>query len=172
MNITLVRRAASGGLALITLTLLLACQGLPGPPGPAGPAGSAGGGPPYVWVCTPAFYPLSAGNPRADVYVFNGSSATANIAVHILDKDGNNLSGITIPGSSPASTYPGQTGSATEALAAAHTKILSWVLPQDSPPGGAHVSATVRVVSDQAIAVGSDFQFSGFKAVPCTLLPK
>jgi hypothetical protein len=92
--------------------------------------------------------------------------------VHILDKDGNNLAGVTIPGSSPAVPYPGQTGSATEPLLAAHTKIVTWQVPQDSPPGGAHVSATVRVIADQPIAVGSDFQFSGFKALPCSLLPK
>ncbi len=92
--------------------------------------------------------------------------------MHILDKDGNNLAGVTIPGSSPAVPYPGQTGSATEPLLAAHTKIVTWQVPQDSPPGGAHVSATVRVIADQPIAVGSDFQFSGFKALPCSLLPK
>ena len=115
---------------------------------------------------------MSAGNPRADLYVFNGGTATANIAVHILDKDGNNLSGVTIPGSSPPTIYPGQTGSATEALPPAHTKIVTWQLPQDSPPGGPNVSATVRVVADQPVAVGTDFQFSGFKPLPCSLLPK
>jgi len=110
---------------------------------------------------------MSGGNPRADLYVFNGSSATANIAVHILDKDGNNLAGVTIPGSSPAATYPGQTGASMEALLAGHTKIVTWPTPQDSPPGSPNVSATVRVISDQPIAVGSDFQFSGFKPLPC-----
>jgi hypothetical protein len=172
MNIAFRPRVGLACFAFVLLLASVACT--PGPPGPAGPAGppGTGGGPPYVWICTPAVYPLSAGNPAADLYVFNGSAATANIAVHILDKDGNNLSGVTIPGSSPAKTYPGQTGASTEALLAAHTKIVSWVMPQDSPPGGAHVSTSVRVVSDQPIAVGSDFQFSGFKAVPCTLLPK
>jgi hypothetical protein len=106
------------------------------------------------------------------VYVFNGSSATANIAVHILDKDGNNLAGVTIPGSSPAAIYPGQTGASTEVLLVGHTKIVTWQTPQDNPPGGPNVSSTVRVISDQPIAVGSDFQFSGFKPLPCSLLPK
>ena len=162
---------------LLTLLLLLplsgvaGCQGPPGPPGPAGPPGP-GGGPPYVWVCTPAYYPMSVGNPRADLYVFNGGAATANVAVHILDRDGNNLSGVNIPGSSPAAAYPGQAGSATEALPAAHTKIVTWQMPQDSPPGGPNVSAAVRVVSDQPIVVGSDFQFSGFKPLPCSPLPE
>ena len=147
-------------------------QGAQGPQGPQGPAGASAGGPPFVWVCTPALYPMSAGNPRADLYVFNGSSMTANIAVHILDRDGNNLAGVTIPGSSPSSTYPGDTGSSTETLLPAHTKNFTWVVPQDSPEGGPNVSATVTVTSDQPIAVGSDFQFSEFKPLPCSLLPK
>jgi hypothetical protein len=166
MSITLVRRASIGFLALVILSLPIGCQGPPGPPG------ASASGPPYVWVCTPAFYPTSAGNPRADLYIFNGSSATANIAVHILDKDGNNLSGVIIPGSSPAVPYPGQTGASTEALLAGHTKVVTWQIPQDSPPAGPNVSATIRVISDQPIVVGSDFQFSGFKPLPCSPLPK
>ena len=158
---------------LLALAAAAGCQGPPGPPGPAGPPGSgSGGGPPYVWVCTPAYYPTSGGTTRADLYVFNGAAATANIAVHILDKDGNNLSGVTIPGSAPATAYPGQAGGSTEALASAHTKIVTWQMPHDSPPGGPNVSASVRVTSDQPIVVGSDFQFSGFKPLPCSPLPK
>jgi hypothetical protein len=143
-----------------------------GPAGPEGPAGSSAGGPPFVWVCTPAFYPQAAGSPRADVYVFNGSTMTANVSVNILDKSGTNLAGVTIPGSSPASTYPGESGSATVALSAANTRILTWVVPDDTSPGDPNVSASVRVTSDQPIVVSSDFQFSGFHAVPCSLLPK
>ena len=157
----------------LLLTIQIACKpGPPGPAGPPGPPGGSGGGPPYVWVCTPAFYPMAGSNPRADLYIFNGSATSANVAVHILDKNGNNLAGVTIPGSSPASTYPGQTGSATVPVAAANTLIVRWVFPQDSPEGGPNVSASVRVVSDQPIAVGSDFQWSGFTPLPCSLLPK
>lgn len=175
MSINFLSRVGFAFLASLLSIAAAGCQGPPGPPGPPGspgPPGPSGGGAPYVWVCTPAFYPLSAGNPRADLYVFNGSTTTANIAVHILDKDGNNLSGATIPGSAPPATYPGQTGAATEALPASHTKIVTWQVPQDSPPGGPGVSATVRVVSDQPVAVGTDFQFSGFRPLPCSLLPK
>src|SRR5262249_49265545 len=46
-----------------------------GPPGPPGPPGPSSGGPPFVWVCTPASFPAAGGGPRADVYVFNGGSA-------------------------------------------------------------------------------------------------
>lgn len=171
MSIAFVRRAYYWFLVPALVAVQFGCQGPPGPPGPPGPAGS-GGGPPYTWICTPAVYPMSAGNPRADLYVFNGSTTTANIAVHILDKSGTNLAGVNIPGSNPAVNYPGQTGSATEALLASNTKIVTWQMPQDSPPGGPSVSVTVRVVSDQPVAVGSDFQFSGFKPLPCSLLPK
>jgi len=147
-------------------------QGVQGPQGPQGPQGASAGGPPFVWVCTPARFPLSGSNTRADLYVFNGSSTTANVAVHILDEAGNNLAGVTVPGSSPPSTYPGQTGTSTVPVSAANTLILTWQTPQDAPEGGANVSATVTVTSDQPIAVGSDFQFSGFHTLPCSLLPK
>lgn len=147
-------------------------QGVQGPQGPQGPAGSSAGGPPFVWVCTPAFYPLSGSNSRADLYVFNGSPSTANIAIHILDKDGNNLAGVAIPGTSPVVNYPGQTGSATEALGSLNTKILTWVFPTDSPEGGPNVSASVQIVSDQPIVVGSNFQFGPFIPRPCSLLPR
>lgn len=151
-------------------------QGQQGPQGPQGSAGNSAGGPPFVWVCTPANFPLSAGSPRSDLYVFNGSSSTANVAVNILDSTGNNLAGVTIPGSSPPSTYPGQSGSTTVPLAPANTLNLNWVSPQTSGGPGfdgvTNVSFSVRVTSDQPIVVGSDFQFSGFHGLPCSLLPK
>jgi hypothetical protein len=154
--------------------------GAAGPAGPAGPIGPAGapgsgGGPPYVWVCTPAHRPLAGGSPRDDVYVFNGSSSTANIAVNILDRNGTNLAGITIPGSSPARTYPGETGATTVALAAAHTRDVDWVMPTTSGPGldgVTNVAFTVRVTSDKPIVVGANFEFNGDIPSQCSLLPK
>jgi len=146
-----------------------------GPQGPQGPPGSSAGGPPFVWVCTPASFPNTAGNPRADVYVFNGGSTTANVAVNILDNSGNNLSGITVPGSNPSSTYPGETGTNTSPLAAGATRDDHWVSPQTSGngfDGVTNVSFSVRVTSDQPIVVGHDFQFGSFSSIPCSLLPK
>src|ERR1700741_3363201 len=98
---TFLLRASFACFALATLSGFVACVGPQGPPGPPGPSGS-GGGPPYVWVCTPASYPNAGSNTAADLYVFNGSSATANVAVHILDKNGNNLAGANIQGTSTA----------------------------------------------------------------------
>ena len=142
-----------------------------GPTGPAGPPGPSSGGAPFIWICTPATYPQTAGNTRADLYVFNGSSSTANTTVHILDKDGTNLSGANIPGTSPAANYPGETGATTVPVLPDHTRIVTWQTPQ-SFMGDTNVSYTVRVISDQPIAVGTNFQFSGFIPLPCTLLPK
>jgi hypothetical protein len=173
MSNTLARYAGIA-IGLLVLVLSIGCQGPPGPPGPPGPSGS-GGGPPYVWVCTPAHFAQAGSNTRADLYVFNGGSASANIAVNILDRDGNNLAGVTVPGTSPASTYPGQAGSATVPLASAHTLNVNWQMPQTGGPGLdgiTHVSFSVRVTSDQPIVVGSDFQWSGFHPLPCSLLPK
>src|SRR5216684_8097193 len=60
-------------------------QGTQGPQGPQGPAGSSAGGPPFVWVCTPVVFPAFGDSGlRADLYVFNGSSTTANVAVNLL----------------------------------------------------------------------------------------
>jgi hypothetical protein len=114
---------------------------------------------------------MSGSNPRADVYAFNAGAVTANIAVHILDKDGLNLAGQTIPGTtSPPETYPGETGNATVPVAPAHTRNVTFKLPQTAPEGGPNVSASIRVVSDQPGAVGTNFQFSGFIPVPCPLV--
>jgi hypothetical protein len=173
MSIDFARRAGIACFAFVLLMAPIACVGPQGPQGPPGPSGS-GGGPPYVWVCTPAQYP-NAGSTAADIYVFNGGSATANVAVNILDRNGTNLAGVTVPGASPAATYPGDAGASTSPLPAAHTRNVSFVLPTTGAPGfnaDTNVSASIRVTSDQPIAVGSDLQFSGFHAVPCSLLPK
>jgi hypothetical protein len=174
MSITSVKRVCVACFAFLALVLLIGCQGPPGPAGPPGPSGS-GGGPPFVWVCTPAHLPNAAGSPRSDLYVFNGSGTTANIAVNILDRDGTNLTGVTIPGSNPARTYPGEAGATTVPLLAAHTRDLDWVMPSTSGPGFdgvTHVAFTVRVTSDQPIVVGANFQFNGNLPSQCSLLPK
>lgn len=155
--------------------LLSACVGPQGPPGPAGPPG-AGGGPPYTWICTPARFRNAGSNSAAELYVFNGSSSSANVSVNILDRDGNNLAGHNIPGTSPAVTYPGEADGATVALAAAHTRELDWQMPIAGGPGFdgvTNVSFTVRVVSNQPVVVSTNFQFNpwGMPNV-CHLLPK
>lgn len=148
-----------------------------GPAGPAGPPGPSSGGPPFVWICTPAHLPNSGGSPRSDLYVFNGSGTTANIAVNILDRDGNNLTGVTIPGSPGPTTYPGEAGASTVPLLNAHTRDLNWVMPQTGGGPGfdgvTDVAFTVRVTSDQPVVVGSNFQFNpvGMPNV-CSLLPR
>ena len=145
-----------------------------GPAGPQGPAGTSAGGPPYVWVCTPANY-FSGSNTSAALFVFNGSSSTANVAVHLLSKDGANLSGLSVPtapgGGTPA-TYPGQTGASTVPLAAGNTLVFKWTTAVTDLDLTGNVPATATVTSDQTIAVGSNIEFSGFHPVPCTLLPK
>jgi hypothetical protein len=126
-------------------------------------------------VCTPAHYPNSGPGHRADVYVFNGSASTANVAVNILDKDGANLAGVTIPGSAPAANYPGESGISTSPLAAGATRNLTWSSPGTATPtfdGVTNVSFSVRVTSDQPIAVGSNFNYFDNKALPCVLLAK
>ena len=147
-------------------------QGSIGATGPAGPAGPSSGGPPFVWICAPAHYPNSGGGQRADLYVVNGSTSTANVGVNILDRDGGNLVGVLIPGSSPATNYPGESGSSTLPLGPGSTRNVTWQLPTTTPDAITNVSFSVRVTSDQPIAVGSNFGYFDNKALPCVLLPK
>ncbi len=146
-------------------------QGVQGPQGPQGPAGASSGGPPFVWVCTPANY-FQGGTTDADIFIFNGSATTANIAAHWLNKDGTNLAGVTIPFTNPPITYPGQTGTNTVPVSSVNTLIIHYQTASGNPANGGDVVATIQVVSDQPIAVGSNIQFSGFHPLPCSLLPK
>ena len=169
MRIDFVRRAAITCFALVMLMAPLACVGPQGPPGPPGPAGS-GGGAPFVWACTPAHFP-NAGSSTGNIYVFNGSASTAKIAVNFLDRDGANLAGVSVPGANPAATYPGEAGNTTVTLDAGHTRDVPFVTPSTGGPV-TNVSFTVRVTSDQPIAVGADFSFSGFHPIPCSLVAR
>lgn len=146
-------------------------QGPAGPQGPQGPAGSSSGGPPFVWVCTPANYDLASGGNNSEIDIFNGSSTTANVAAHFLAKDGTNLAGSVIPGNSPA-VYPGQTGSTTVTLAPQNTMILPYLTGAGTRATNNSLLATVSVVSDQPIVVGYNIPFGGLQATPCSLLPK
>src|ERR1041384_6911570 len=103
-------------------------QGPQGDPGPAGPPGPSSGGPPFVWVCTPAHLYHNGGTNTSNLYVFNGSASTADVAVNFLDINGTNLVGVTIPGASPE-IYPGETGSNTSPLLTKHTRNLTWTMP-------------------------------------------
>lgn len=148
-------------------------QGLTGPAGPQGPAGISAGGPPFVWVCTPASFPGVGSNTRADVYVFNGGAAAAGVTVEILDKFGANLAGQNIPGTNPAANYPGGAFN----VAPANTLDFEFQTPVTAPPqsgfdGVTRVSYSVRVTSDQPVVVGSNFQWNGPSQVPCSLLPR
>lgn len=151
--------------------------GATGPAGPAGPAGppgpSSSAGPPYVWICTPGHLPSGGTGGQSWMYVFNGGAVAANIGVNFLDSTGGNLAGTVIPGSAPA-TYPGEAGATTVSLAAANTRTLKWVGPQTCCPFDEFddVVYSIRVTSDQPIAVGSNMSFSGYHPVPCSLLAK
>jgi hypothetical protein len=143
-----------------------------GPAGPAGPPGSSSAGPPFVWICTPAHYPNRGGGAQADLYVFNGGATTAAVGVNILDKNGVNLTGVAIPGSPTSGHYPGESGASTVPLAAGATRDLRWELPSTASDPETNVSFSVRITSDQPIAVGSNFQDFDHVPLPCSLLAK
>jgi hypothetical protein len=112
---------------------------------------------------------LPGTNDPIHLFVFNGGSSTANVAVHFLDINGNNLAGVSIPGATtPPLTYPGQAGSATVPVLSLQTLIVLSQLPNDAPPGGPNVSASIQIVSDQPIVASLEVG----AAVPCSLLPK
>ena len=149
-----------------------------GPAGPAGPPGANGtngtdaGGPPYIWVCTPVNYG-NAERSDATLHVFNAGAATANVAVHFLNKDGVNLAGVDVPAASPGPnpqpTYPGQTGSATVAVSSLNTFVVPFKSPFGVPANGGNVASAIHVVSDQPIVVGGSIFFSGLSVLPCSL---
>jgi len=158
--------------------------GLQGPPGPAGPPGPKGdtggsaGGPPYVYVCTPINF-HNAGTTTDYLFVYNGSSSSANVAVNPLSKNGTNLAGQPIPVSSgtippgdPAPLYPGQTGTSTVALAAGNTMFLTWYTGQGNLNTDTNIAVTMRITSDQPIVATQNMMWSGFLVSPCALLPK
>ena len=135
-----------------------------------GPAGSSAGGPPFTWVCTPASFANAGGGVRADLHVFNASASTANVSVNFLDVNGTNLAGVTVPGSSPSSTYPGESGASTSPVAPSQTRRLTWTTPITSPDPTTNVVMTIRVTSDQPIGVGLIGNFSGFIPLPCAFV--
>jgi hypothetical protein len=147
-------------VSFAALIVAISCTGPPGPAGPPGPPGGSSG-PPYTWICAPNYFPMSGSNTRADLYVHNPGTATANVSVNILNKDGNNLVGQNIPGTSgPVQTYPGEANGATVPVASNVTRIVNWMMPTNNGTPGADVSVTVRIVSDQPIVVASHFQFN------------
>jgi hypothetical protein len=143
-----------------------------GPQGPQGPPGTSAGGPPFVWVCTPANIDSGGNVLGAEIDVFNATTAnTANVTAHFLAKDGTNLAGSVVPGSNPPDTYPGQTGNNTVTVAPQNTLIIPYQIGQGVRANDNTLLVTVTVVSDQPVAVSSDVQFDGPHPVPCTLLP-
>ena len=146
-------------LLAASLIVLASCTGPAGPPGPPGPPGSGGssGGPPFIWVCTPAHYSNTGPGHFSGIYVFNGSGSTANVAVNILDKNGVNLAGVPIPGVMPTANYPGNAGASTTSLASGATRVENWLSPNTSTDPLTNVSFSVRVTSDQPIGVGANF---------------
>lgn len=146
-------------------------QGAQGPQGLQGPPGASSGGPPFVWVCTPANYDFG-NNGTAEIDIFNGSGTTANITTHFLAKDGTNLSGANIPGTNPVAAYPGQTGNATVALGSQNTLILPYQTGAGFRATDNNLVASVSVTSDQPIVVGSEMSNGPPQAVPCNRLPQ
>jgi hypothetical protein len=145
--------------------------GAAGPAGPPGPAGADAGGPPFVWVCGPVNYG-NAERSDATLHILNPGTSTANVAVHFLNKDGVNLAGINVPAASPGPdpqpTYPGQTGSATVAVAPSNTLVIPFKSPFGVAANGGDVAASIRVTSDQPIFVGGSIFFSGLSVLPCS----
>ena len=85
-------------------------------------------------------------------------SGTTNVAAHFLAKDGTNLAGQPVP-LHPSATYPGETGSATVALAPRNTRIVPFLMGSLSDASGKRANsnamlASVIVTSDQLVVVG------------------
>src|SRR6266849_2698315 len=149
MGSSFLRRAGLGCLIL----LAAACS-------------KSSGGPPFVWVCTPANYDFG-NNGQAELDIFNGSETTANVAVHFLAKNGANLAGQPILGTNPVVNYPGQTRNATVAVASLNTLIIPYQSGGGLRAQSNAMLASVRVTSDQPVVVGSQMSNGPPQAVPC-----
>jgi hypothetical protein len=162
---------ATGAAGAPGATGATGAAGATGATGATGPVGPSSSGPPFVWVCTPAHLYHNGGNNTSNLYVFNGSATTADVAVNFLDINGTNLVGVTIPGASPE-TYPGETGASTTPLLSKHTRNLTWTMPHASPDPTTDVAYTIQVTSNQPIVVGANLLGSGFMPNQCEQLPK
>jgi len=150
-------------------------KGATGAAGATGPPGPSSGGPPYVWICTPAHRPSGGGSPRSDVYVFNGGTAAADVSINILNAAGVNLLGQPIPGSPGPQTYPGDADGATVSLNPANTRDVNWVAPAATATPGTdpNVAFSIRITStNQPIVVGANLEVNGNFPNQCSLLPK
>lgn len=78
-----------------------------------------------------------------------------------------------MPYAFPANTtYPGESGNTTVALSSLHTRLVRYYTGGGNVDDNADVVATIQVVSDQPITVGTNRMGSGQHIVPCSLLPK
>jgi hypothetical protein len=98
----------------------------------------------------------------------------ADVSVNILNAAGVNLLGHTIPGSPGPNTYPGDADGATVSLNPANTRDVNWLMPNTTatPATDPDVAFSVRIVSNQPIVVGANFEFNGDIPSQCSLLPK
>ncbi len=168
-------------MAVAFLLTSLACSGSQAPPGPPSSASPPGSdAPPHVWICAPANSFFAQNGNFGSLYVFNGSSATANLAVHFLDDKGTNLAGVAIPGAQSGENYPGQPGNTTKTLLPAHTLIIAWRLPKFAQDLGgvmgnlgpaadqlANRSTSIRVTSDQPIFVSAEYHLTDTHPIAC-----
>jgi hypothetical protein len=124
--------------------------------GPLGASATA----PFVYGCTPAARQIAGGSLTSTVTLYNGSAATANITMKLLAFDGTNVSTLMLPTVSVFS------------VPATTTKIVVWANPATVDPAVDNtIPSTVRVVSDQAIAVGIMLELAtGPRAFPCMYL--
>jgi len=122
-------------------------------------------------VCTPANIFTIVGNNEAFVYIFNGSSSTANVTTHFLNTFGSNLAGAPNSGASfPFDHYPGQVGNTTVPVLPQNTMIIAYQTTSESDLSIQVITVTVN--SDQPVAVSINPGFDGPHPMPCTLLPK
>jgi hypothetical protein len=123
--------------------------------GPLGAAGAA----PYVYGCTPGS--ILYGAPLTyTASLYNGSATTANVTMKLLAYNGANVSALMTPS---AQTFT---------ITATNTRWVTWTVPMSQDPSSnAAAPSTVRVVSDQPLALSMVFDYSSTKViVQCTYL--
>jgi hypothetical protein len=123
--------------------------------GPLGAVAAA----PFVYGCTPGSILYGAALTYTSS-LYNGSSATANVTMKLLAYNGTNVSALMNPSAQTFTITP------------TNTRWVTWTVPMNlDPSSNAAAPSTVRVVSDQPLALSMVFDYSASKViVQCTYL--
>ena len=116
---------------------------------------------------------------RRDFLFQSGGGISGLALAYLLNKDGLNMAGATIPVSAgtippgdPAPLYPGNAGSATTPISPAATYMLSWLTGEGNLNVATNMAISLRLTSHHPSVATTNTVWSGFNVGPCPLRPR